>query len=179
MFLLNLTRLTFQFVIFDCLKVTILGFRSRGLVHCTILKWFPFSYVEIVCLHQKPGGIISLLDEAWYALSFSDWLVCLFNNPIRSCFLLVQHSMFPKSTHETFSQKLFQTFKEHKRFSKPKLSPTDFTISHYAGEVLYCLAMILSLLIKFKLKLSVLDVFHIFARLLINQTTLSTRTRII
>ncbi|KAL5976871.1 hypothetical protein ACLOJK_021206 [Asimina triloba] len=46
-------------------------------------------------------------------------------------------SMFPKSTHETFSQKLYQTFKAHKRFIKPKLSRTDFTISHYAGEVTY------------------------------------------
>ncbi|CAL5425104.1 unnamed protein product [Camellia sinensis] len=58
----------------------------------------------------KPGGIIALLDEA---------------------------CMFPKSTHETFSQKLYQTFKLHKRFIKPKLSLTDFTIAHYAGEVVY------------------------------------------
>jgi hypothetical protein len=43
--------------------------------------------------------------------------------------------MFPKSTHETFAQKLYQTFKNHKRFIKPKLSRTSFTISHYAGEV--------------------------------------------
>lgn len=46
--------------------------------------------------------------------------------------------MFPKSTHETFSNKLYQTFKTNKRFIKPKLSRTDFIISHYAGEV--CLA---------------------------------------
>ncbi|KAK3000828.1 hypothetical protein RJ639_022262, partial [Escallonia herrerae] len=59
---------------------------------------------------MKPGGIIALLDEA---------------------------CMFPKSTHETFSNKLYQTFKNHKRFVKPKLSRTDFTISHYAGEVQY------------------------------------------
>jgi myosin V len=45
--------------------------------------------------------------------------------------------MFPKSTHETFSQKLYQTFKVHKRFAKPKLSRTDFTICHYAGDVTY------------------------------------------
>jgi len=45
--------------------------------------------------------------------------------------------MFPKSTHETFSNKLYQTFKVHKRFIKPKLSRTDFTIAHYAGEVSY------------------------------------------
>ncbi|KAK4432850.1 Myosin-17 [Sesamum alatum] len=59
---------------------------------------------------QKPGGIIALLDEA---------------------------CMFPKSTHETFAQKLYQTFTKHKRFIKPKLSRTNFTISHYAGEVTY------------------------------------------
>lgn len=55
-------------------------------------------------------------------------------------FLLMFHffapySMFPKSTHETFAQKLYQTFKNNKRFIKPKLSRTSFTISHYAGEV--------------------------------------------
>jgi myosin-5 len=76
-----------------------------------------WSYIEFIdnqdvleLIEKKPGGIISLLDEA---------------------------CMFPKSTHETFSQKLFQTFKEHERFAKPKLSRTDFTISHYAGEVTY------------------------------------------
>ncbi|KAJ1375698.1 P-loop containing nucleoside triphosphate hydrolase, partial [Sesbania bispinosa] len=58
----------------------------------------------------KPGGIIALLDEA---------------------------CMFPRSTHETFAQKLYQTFKNHKRFSKPKLSRSDFTICHYAGDVTY------------------------------------------
>ncbi|PSS05003.1 Myosin-9 like, partial [Actinidia chinensis var. chinensis] len=52
-------------------------------------------------------------------------------------YLLERSRMFPKSTHETFSNKLYQTFKAHKRFVKPKLSRTDFTISHYAGEVQY------------------------------------------
>ncbi|KAI4345961.1 hypothetical protein L6164_013044 [Bauhinia variegata] len=59
---------------------------------------------------EKPGGIIALLDEA---------------------------CMFPRSTHETFAEKLYQTFKDNKRFSKPKLSRTDFTICHYAGDVTY------------------------------------------
>lgn len=49
--------------------------------------------------------------------------------------VIVGCSMFPKSTHETFAQKLYQTFKNEKRFVKPKLSRTDFTIDHYAGEV--------------------------------------------
>ncbi|KAF1876116.1 hypothetical protein Lal_00006747 [Lupinus albus] len=76
-----------------------------------------WSYIEFIdnqdvldLIEKKPGGIISLLDEA---------------------------CMFPKSTHETFSQKLYQTFKNNKRFIKPKLSRTSFTISHYAGEVTY------------------------------------------
>ncbi|XP_078440971.1 myosin-9-like [Wolffia australiana] len=76
-----------------------------------------WSYIEFVdnqdvldLIEKKPGGIISLLDEA---------------------------CMFPKSTHETFSQKLYQIFKAHRRFIKPKLSQTAFTVVHYAGEVLY------------------------------------------
>ncbi|KAH7306277.1 hypothetical protein KP509_22G004800 [Ceratopteris richardii] len=76
-----------------------------------------WSYIEFVdnqdvldMIEKKPLGIIALLDEA---------------------------CMFPKATHETFAGKLFQTFKNHKRFIKPKLSRTDFTISHYAGEVTY------------------------------------------
>ncbi|KAI3782995.1 hypothetical protein L2E82_13056 [Cichorium intybus] len=76
-----------------------------------------WSYIEFVdnkdvleLIEKKPGGIIALLDEA---------------------------CMFPKSTHETFAQKLYQTFNKHPRFIKPKLARSDFTISHYAGEVNY------------------------------------------
>ncbi|XP_043719718.1 myosin-6 isoform X1 [Telopea speciosissima] len=76
-----------------------------------------WSYIEFIdnqdvldLIEKKPGGIIALLDEA---------------------------CMFPRSTHETFAQKLYQTFKNHKRFSKPKLSQSDFTICHYAGDVTY------------------------------------------
>ncbi|KAM7462300.1 hypothetical protein LguiA_030421 [Lonicera macranthoides] len=76
-----------------------------------------WSYIEFIdnqdilhLIEKKPGGIIALLDEA---------------------------CMFPRSTHETFATKLYQTFKDHKRFSKPKLARTDFTICHYAGDVTY------------------------------------------
>ncbi|KAD3337017.1 hypothetical protein E3N88_32537 [Mikania micrantha] len=76
-----------------------------------------WSYIEFVdnqdildLIEKKPGGILALLDEA---------------------------CMFPRSTHATFAEKLYQTFKDHKRFSKPKLSNTDFTICHYAGDVTY------------------------------------------
>lgn len=30
---------------------------------------------------------------------------------------------------------MYQTYKSHKRFSKPKLAHTAFTINHYAGDV--------------------------------------------
>uniref|UniRef100_A0ACD5T7Z5 Uncharacterized protein n=1 Tax=Avena sativa TaxID=4498 RepID=A0ACD5T7Z5_AVESA len=76
-----------------------------------------WSYIEFVdnqdvldLIERKPGGIIALLDEA---------------------------CMFPKCTHESFCQKLYEKFKNNKRFSKPKLSRTAFTIQHYAGEVTY------------------------------------------
>ncbi|OAY85788.1 Myosin-15 [Ananas comosus] len=45
--------------------------------------------------------------------------------------------LIEKSTHETFSTKLFQTFRSHSRLEKTKFSETDFTISHYAGKVTY------------------------------------------
>ncbi|CAI9290550.1 unnamed protein product [Lactuca saligna] len=61
-------------------------------------------------IEKKPGGVLALLDEA---------------------------CMFPRATHETFAEKLYQTFSNHKRFSKPKLAKTDFTICHYAGDVTY------------------------------------------
>ncbi|XP_039022460.1 myosin-11-like [Hibiscus syriacus] len=38
---------------------------------------------------------------------------------------------------DLIEKKLYQTFKDHKRFIKPKLSRTDFTIAHYAGDVQY------------------------------------------
>ncbi|XP_039162818.1 myosin-11 [Eucalyptus grandis] len=78
------------------------------------IEW---NYVDFVdnqdildLIEKKPGGIIALLDEA---------------------------CMFPRSTSETFSEKLYQSFKFHKHFVRPKLTRTDFTIIHYAGEVQY------------------------------------------
>ncbi|CAA7401257.1 unnamed protein product [Spirodela intermedia] len=76
-----------------------------------------WSYIEFIdnqdildLIEKKPIGIVSLLNEA---------------------------CMFPKSTHETFSTKLFQSFRGHPRLEKAKFSETDFTLSHYAGRVSY------------------------------------------
>lgn len=63
------------------------------------------------------------------AILFKSWL---YETVIK---LKFAYSMFPRSTHETFAQKMYRTFQKHKRFRKPKLSPTNFTVSHYAGDV--------------------------------------------
>ncbi|KAK9281166.1 hypothetical protein L1049_004060 [Liquidambar formosana] len=75
------------------------------------------SYINFVdnqdildLIEKKPGGIVACLNEA---------------------------CMFPESTHEAFAQKLYQNFNYHKRFSRPKVSHMDFTISHYAAKVSY------------------------------------------
>jgi myosin-5 len=82
--------------------------------HKEKINW---SYIEFIdnqdvldLIEKKPVGIIALLDEA---------------------------CMFPKSTHETFSNKLFRTFGRHPRLEKAKFSQTDFIMSHYAGKVTY------------------------------------------
>ncbi|XP_078444494.1 protein OPAQUE1-like [Wolffia australiana] len=76
-----------------------------------------WSYIDFIdnqdildLIEKKPIGIISLLDEA---------------------------CMFPKSTHETFSTKLFRSFQGHPRLEKAKFSVTNFILSHYAGKVSY------------------------------------------
>ncbi|CAO2183552.1 unnamed protein product [Urochloa humidicola] len=77
------------------------------------INWSYIEFVDnqdVLDLIEKKGGLIALLDEA---------------------------CMFPRSTHETFVQKLYTTFKNNKRFAKPKLSRTDFTVVHYAGDVTY------------------------------------------
>lgn len=62
--------------------------------------------------------------------------------------------MFPKSTHETFAQKMYQTYKGHKRFKKPKLARTDFTVNHYAGDVRTFLKASI-------MKITILDSLHV------------------
>lgn len=53
--------------------------------------------------------------------------------------LLDETCRFPKATYNDFAQKLYSTpsVSSSTRFSKPRLSQTDFTISHYAGGVTY------------------------------------------
>lgn len=88
------------------------------------------------------GLIKSIFLKHVFIIQVARWSVCfLFLKLISPLKFLIWLSlflcsMFPKSTHETFAQKLYQTFKDHKRFIKPKLTRSDFTIVHYAGEVI-------------------------------------------
>ncbi|KAJ6361735.1 hypothetical protein OIU78_002207 [Salix suchowensis] len=107
-----------------------------------------WSYIEFIdnqdvldLIEKKPIGIIALLDEA---------------------------CMFPKSTHETFSTKLFQNFRANPRLEKAKFSETDFTVSHYAGKACYLSLYYLkqNLQSDFFYK----ELFLFFCRLLTKQT---------
>lgn len=117
--------------------------------HYLVLHEYLFLIFFLSLYLQKPIGIISLLDEAWYGtinffmvyLHFSLGCFCSWSYMLSTC------SMFPKSTHETFSTKLFQSFRGNPRIEKPKFQPTDFTISHYAGKVgLFWFLLLISLL---------------------------------
>ncbi|XP_021321169.1 protein OPAQUE1 isoform X5 [Sorghum bicolor] len=56
---------------------------------------------------------------------------------ITKIYWILLKSMLGKSTHETFAMKLFQNLRAHPRLEKPKLSKTDFALSHFAGKVTY------------------------------------------
>lgn len=64
--------------------------------------------------------------------------------------------MLPRSTPETFSEKLYQTFRDHKRFIKPKLTRSDFTLIHYAGDVSFT-----SHLLFLELKVDIHTIFEV------------------
>ena len=53
--------------------------------------------------------------------------------------LLDETCRFPKAGHQDFAQKLYSApfATSSNRFSKPRLAQSDFTISHYAGDVTY------------------------------------------
>ncbi|KVI07409.1 Dil domain-containing protein [Cynara cardunculus var. scolymus] len=88
-------------------------------------------------LQQHFNQHVFKMEQEEYTKEAINWSYIEFVDNQDVLDLIEKVSMFPKSTHETFANKLYQTFKNHKRFIKPKLSRTDFTIAHYAGEVQY------------------------------------------
>ena len=51
--------------------------------------------------------------------------------------LELKHGLFLQATNADYANRLYATptVAQSKRFSKPKLKQTAFTIDHYAGEV--------------------------------------------
>ena len=96
------------------------------------------NQVELWHSLMKLGNIIIFFNQHGHYVCNVVFIFVLMS----SIFFGFLYSMFPKSTHETFANKLYQTFKTNKRFIKPKLSRTDFTVSHYAGEVCYLLRIV-------------------------------------
>ncbi|RKP03142.1 hypothetical protein CXG81DRAFT_24249 [Caulochytrium protostelioides] len=77
---------------------------------------------------------------SWAKLAFSDNQICLDlieARPAGILALLDEETRFPKSTDETWLQKLEATFPKQPCFYKPKLARSVFGVKHYAGEVLY------------------------------------------
>ncbi|WZZ18783.1 hypothetical protein YC2023_111872 [Brassica napus] len=101
--------------------IILIGQRLHLLISRLYLFWYGITLLQHVFKMEQEEYTKEEID--WSYIEFID------NQDVLD--------LIEKSTHETFSNKLFQTFKGHERFSKPKLSQTDFTISHYAGEVTY------------------------------------------
>ena len=106
---------------------------------------------DVLDLIEARMGILDLLDEscrfpkvrgcgscrwtelragsscAWVAGCPKQAACHTLSSPLNSC---------RQATHEDFANKLYgaPSVSNSKRFSKPKLSRTDFTIDHYAGE---------------------------------------------
>ena len=79
------------------------------------IEWSYIEFVDnqdVLDLVEAKMGILDLLDE--------------------TC-------RFPKASHADYAQKLYSapSISASKRFSKPRLAQSDFTIDHYAGDVTY------------------------------------------
>lgn len=100
---------------------------------------------DVLDLIEKPMGVIDLLDEqckfprvGGASCNYCS-LLQLAIKPQPTCLTLCHHlPLSPaQATNADYANRLYQspTIKESKRFSKPKLSQTAFTIDHYAGGV--------------------------------------------
>lgn len=116
---------------------------------CVIIIIIIFvSFLDMPSITNGPYAFINLFAETYWDNCSLGWSLVHFFLSINWCVLLCtiglcssslswfsySCSMFPKSTHATFSTKLFQNFRAHPRLEKAKFSETDFTISHYAGK---------------------------------------------
>lgn len=128
--MLNIVAYHYFFSLIQCSYLPFFIFRNLvGLLHFLMkLGEFKVFFYCTTCNRQLLNIAISLTNICFFPELMLLTMVLLFFYPV--CI-----SMFPKCTHESFSQKLYEKFRNQKRFSKPKLSRTAFMIQHYAGEV--------------------------------------------
>uniref|UniRef100_A0A7S2JLY7 Myosin motor domain-containing protein n=1 Tax=Cyanoptyche gloeocystis TaxID=77922 RepID=A0A7S2JLY7_9EUKA len=85
------------------------------------IKWQPVTYEDnsdtLDMIEKRPGGILSILDE---------------------------QNKLPKCTDKTFTMKVHETFKAHKKLKEPRTikgsgvsKEEGFVVKHFAGDVLY------------------------------------------
>jgi myosin XV len=78
------------------------------------LSWVNVSFIDnkpcIDLISKKPYGIIHILDD---------------------------ESSFPKSTDYSFLDKCHMCHSTNLLYNKPRMSTPEFSIKHYAGEVIY------------------------------------------
>ena len=78
------------------------------------IKWSIIDYTDnkpcLDLISKKPNGIIYILDD---------------------------ESHFPKSTDNSFIEKMHFIHSSNELYGKPRMLSTEFSIKHYAGEVIY------------------------------------------
>jgi len=100
-------------------------------------------------LQQHFNGHVFKQEQAEYEREAIDWsyiefvdnqdVLDLIEGKLGIIDLLDETCRFPKAKKDDLAQKLYSapSVSQSKRFSKPKLAQTDFTIDHYAGDVTY------------------------------------------
>ncbi|KAG9448776.1 hypothetical protein H6P81_008741 [Aristolochia fimbriata] len=111
-----------------------------GVLDIYSFKNFKINSFEQFCINYTNKKLqIILMTQNVYAKENIDWenINTTQNDDVLILIekLLTLRNDF--SSCQRFVEKMHQTWKSLNRFKKPKLSLTDFTINHYAGDVTY------------------------------------------
>ena len=129
--------------------------RSIGILDIFGFEDFKVNSLEQLCINYANENlqfyfnqhIFKLEQEtyekegiSWKKIDFSDNLPCLDlinKKPVGIIQILDDESNFPKSTDESFCQKVIGQHSKHVNFEAPRVKAPRFGIKHYAGTVWY------------------------------------------